>query len=275
MHQEVIDNLQQGFEQKLFKAALQNLADTNNPLRANNFAYAVREVASTVLHRLAPDEEVLKCSWYKNEMDKENGITRRQRAIYAIQGGFSNEYVEELGLSPEKSHSRFLKAYKALNKLTHVRPTTFGLDSESTENLASETINSLAEFFRTAKECRDEVVSQVYEEVNRVAGEGVFDEALMAIDILSTHQTIEEIETTEVRIQDIDSTTVYYSAEGHVSCKLQWGSNSDMRNDMGAVMSHSLPFSCDLTASVTSPMNISVSEDSVLVDESSWFGDDD
>ena len=274
MSEKVIDNLQPGFEQDLYKAALQNLADETNPLRANNFAYAAREVASAVLHRIAPDDEVLACTWYKNETEKPNGITRRQRAIYATQGGLSNKYVKELGLSPDESHTRLLKAHNALSKFTHVRASTFGLDRKSTEQLADETVNSLIEFFRTASECRDEVIAQVYEKINELASEGVFDEAITAVDILSTHQTIEEIETTEITIQDIDSTTIYYSAEGYVSCELQWGSNSDIRNDMGAVASHTLPFSCDLIANVANPMKVSIVEDSVDVDESSWFGDD-
>jgi len=275
MPEEVINNLQPGFEQDLYKAALQNLADETNPLRANNFAYAAREVASTVLHRLAPDKEVLACSWYKNEIEnKLDGITHRQRAVYATQGGLSDEYVEELGLSPEESHSRFMKAYNALNKFTHVRKGTFGLDSQSTEQLATQTTDALIEFFRTAKECREEVVAQVYEKINELASEGVFEEAIAAVDILSTHQTIEEIETTEINLQNIDSTTIYYSAEGYVSCELQWGSNSDLRNDMGAIIHHSLPFSCNLTASVANPMKVSIEEDSIVVDESSWFGDD-
>ena len=275
MSEEVINNLQPGFEQSLYKAVLQNLADEANPLRANNFAYAAREVASTVLHRLAPDEEVLACTWYENEIEnKPNGITQRQRAIYATQGGLSNEYVKELGLSPEESHTRLMKAYKALSKFTHVRADTFGLDSQSTEKLAAETVDSLIEFFRTARECREEVVAQVYEKINELASEGVFDEAITAVEILSTHQTIEGIETTEINIENIDSMIIYYSAEGYVSCELQWGSGSDIRNDMGAVVSHTLPFSCNLTASVANPMNVSIAEDSIVVDESSWFGDE-
>lgn len=54
------------FELDLYEAAVHNLSDLSNKLRFNNFAYAMRELSRHVLHRLAPSEGVLKCSWYKN-----------------------------------------------------------------------------------------------------------------------------------------------------------------------------------------------------------------
>ncbi|WP_414863271.1 hypothetical protein [Pseudomonas chlororaphis] len=44
---------------------MRNLEDKQNKLRFNNFAYAMRELARHVLKRLAPDDKVLKCAWYK------------------------------------------------------------------------------------------------------------------------------------------------------------------------------------------------------------------
>ena len=51
--------LQAGFEQDLHASAFQNLADLNNKLRFNNFAYAIRELMRHVLNRLAPTESVI------------------------------------------------------------------------------------------------------------------------------------------------------------------------------------------------------------------------
>ena len=63
---EIIESrLVDGFEKELFHAALYNLDDVNNRLRFNNFAYAMRELVRHVLDRLAPDVEVLGCSWWE------------------------------------------------------------------------------------------------------------------------------------------------------------------------------------------------------------------
>lgn len=74
---EIENKLLPEFEKELFSAAQKNLGDKTNPLRLNNYAYAIRELTRHVLHRLAPDENVIRCSWYKNETDKANGITRK------------------------------------------------------------------------------------------------------------------------------------------------------------------------------------------------------
>src|ERR1700722_5327029 len=103
--------LSSGFEAELFEAALKNLNDHANPLRFNNFAYSVRETVRHVLKRLAPDYEVLRCHWYKNETGKQDGITRKQRAYFAVQGGLSDEYVKtSLGLDSEADHKALTKA---------------------------------------------------------------------------------------------------------------------------------------------------------------------
>lgn len=67
MNERITEILTQGFERELYTAALNNLADSSNPLRLNNFAYAMRELTRHVLHRLAPDESVRKCRWYRDE----------------------------------------------------------------------------------------------------------------------------------------------------------------------------------------------------------------
>ena len=107
---EIENELSEGFERDLYIAAQRNLLDKSNPLRLNNYSYAMRELTRHVLHRLAPDELVVGCSWYKNESDKEKGITRKQRAYYAVQGGLENSYVEDtLGLEVEDIHRRLVR----------------------------------------------------------------------------------------------------------------------------------------------------------------------
>lgn len=52
------------FEHDLCDAAFDNL-QTKSKLRSNNFAYSIRELSRHILHRLAPSDDVQRCSWYK------------------------------------------------------------------------------------------------------------------------------------------------------------------------------------------------------------------
>jgi len=72
--QSVRNNLATPLESDLFIASIENITKSNSPIRFNNFAYAIRELTRHVLARLAPDDEVLHSSWYKNETEIEKGI---------------------------------------------------------------------------------------------------------------------------------------------------------------------------------------------------------
>ncbi|MCG8411309.1 MAG: hypothetical protein MI739_08495 [Bacteroidales bacterium] len=97
------------FELNLLKACHANLNQLSNDLRFNNYAYSLRELSRHLLKRLAPDKNLLLCSWYKNEIEgKENGITRNQRVKYAIQGGLSDTFIaEELKLDISGTKKKF------------------------------------------------------------------------------------------------------------------------------------------------------------------------
>ena len=120
---EIEKALAEGFERDLFAASQKNLSDKSNPLRLNNYSYAMRELTRHILHRLAPDHNVLICDWYKNETDKDNGITRKQRAYYAVQGGLHDSYMQNtLGLEVEDIHRDLVKAINKLSKFTYIEP---------------------------------------------------------------------------------------------------------------------------------------------------------
>ena len=123
--------LASGFETELFDAAIRNLDDRQNPLRFNNFAYSVRETIRHVLKRLAPDEEVLRAQWYKNDTERPEGVTRKQRAYFAVQGGLSDGYVRNsLGLDTDADQKALGRAIDELNKYTHIERPTFGVPAD-------------------------------------------------------------------------------------------------------------------------------------------------
>ena len=97
--------LENNFEKRLFEATIQNFQYRQSPLRLNNFAYSMRELFRHILGRLAPTEKVLRCSWYINETNKPNGITRAQRVIYSVKNKGTDTFLRYCGIT------RYLKGY--------------------------------------------------------------------------------------------------------------------------------------------------------------------
>jgi hypothetical protein len=114
--------LADGFERNLLAAAMSNLRVEDNPLRFNNFAYAIRELVRNAFERLAPDDVVRQCSLYRDETGKPNAVSRRQRVYFSVQGGLSDEYVrDELGVDIAEDH-RSLRAGSVLRALARELP---------------------------------------------------------------------------------------------------------------------------------------------------------
>lgn len=264
------------FELGLYDAAVRNLADINNKLRFNNFAYAMRELSRHILFRLAPDSEVLQCSWYKNVTNRPHGISRVQRAIYATQGGLSDHYVRnKLNLDPTAAHKALQSAIDGLSRYTHIEMDVFDLAPDVVQQLAQETTEAVAGFAEVIKACRSHVIDGLEDAIQDSAIQEVLDDSLPAIDELATHFSLEEVYVDSSEVTDITHDTIHFQAKGSISVTLQWGSNSDLRNGDGAELDQTFGFTCNLTCPSTSPTpeNLEVEEDSVMVDTGSWRDD--
>lgn len=271
MLSEIEKELCKGFERDLFVAARKNLADESNPLRLNNYSYAMRELTRHVLHRLAPDNNVINCPWYKNETDKEKSITRKQRAYYAVQGGLENSYVENtLGLEVEDIHSRLVRAINGLSKFTHIEPEVFDLPESDIDALVNETSESVYGFLATIRDCRKMIIDSLWEHIDSAVIDEALRETIIAIDELASHHYIDEVYTDKVEIYEINHESIKFRVHGSIGCELQWGSNSDLKRGDGAVRPQSFPFVCELISPVDAPEEIQSIEDSLGVDTSSW-----
>lgn len=268
---EIEKELYEGFEKDLFTAAQKNLEDKTNPLRLNNYSYAMRELTRHILHRLSPDDKVVQCSWYKNETDKENGITRKQRAYYAVQGGLNDSYVENtLGLEVEDIHKDLIKAINQLSKFTHIEPKVFNRPEGEVDNLVNETTEAVHGFLLTVNDCRRRVIDSLWEHIDSAVIDETLRETIIAIDELATHHSIDEVYTDKVEIYSIDHESIMFHVNGSIGCELQWGSNSDLRRGDGAVLPQSFPFSCELFSPVHEPDAVEIVEGSLGVDTRSW-----
>ncbi|WKD50520.1 hypothetical protein [Microbulbifer spongiae] len=268
---EIEKELAEGFERDLFAASQKNLCDKSNPLRLNNYSYAMRELTRHILHRLAPDENVLNCEWYKNETNKENGITRKQRAYYAVQGGLSDSYVQNtLSLEVENIHKDLIKAINKLSKFTHIELKVFGLPDADVDALVNEATEAVSGFLVTISDCRRQIIDSLWEQIDSAVIDEALCETIQAIDELATHHFIDEVYTDKVEICEINHEVIMFRVNGSIGCELQWGSNSDLRRGDGAVLPQSYPFTCELISPVCDPEAIESVEESFGVDTSSW-----
>lgn len=265
------------FENGLYEAAYRNLGDALNPIRFNNFAYALRELIRNLNERLAPDENVLKCGWYKNLTKHENGISRSQRAYYSVQGGISDDFlINVLGLDTTLMHKRLTKAIDKLSKFTHIQPETFSIDAQHIGALTLEIEDAINGLCSAIAECRGELVESVIEKIDRVLVNQTLSETIASIDRIAPHHSVNEVYVDDIELISIDHEQIIFQAAGIIAAELQWGSNSDVRKGDGMRMHDEFPFQCQLVSNVENPIDLTVLEGTFEVDTASWddSGDD-
>jgi len=88
--------LKSQFENDLLNISLLTLKEKGNKLSVNNFAFSMLELTRHILERLAPQQNIKNCSWYKKEA-VDVKVTMYQRLRYVIQGGLPTELLSKLG----------------------------------------------------------------------------------------------------------------------------------------------------------------------------------
>ncbi|MEB0043419.1 hypothetical protein [Pseudomonas sp. MH10] len=267
---------QNEFHHSLYAAALRNLEDVDNKLRFNNFAYALRELTSSILTQRAPKAEVLQCSWYKNEIlrpDVKYGVTKIQHARYVVQGGLSDEYVAnelKLDLSPERKAIR--DSLTELSKYTHVGETTFNLPNHEVEVLVEKSLDALRSLGLAMVNCHSLIAHSLFEAIEDQAIHEVVSDSLEALDSVAHHYSLEHVSVNFSRVERITHDTVHLVAAGFIDVQLQWGSNSDVRRGDGHLQDDSFEFRCKLSCSVENPtaQSLVMEEDSISVDTKAW-----
>lgn len=268
------DFLATDFEKHLFQATIANLKYPENPLRFNNFSYSARELIRHVLNRLSPDSEILSCDWYKNETERKNGISRRQRIKYAIQGGLPDDYIiDKLEFDQSDLQKSIKYSITNLNKHTHIEQATFNIPEDKISDYVDLTLSSIVEFLSAIRECRNQIIDSLEEEINSEIIDYTLSETILSIDELATHHYIDEIHTEFVNIKKIDHKFIYIEANGTVSVELQWGSDSDLRKGFGATTNQSFPFNCELKSLTSDPQNFDSSLTQFNADTDRWYGE--
>jgi hypothetical protein len=260
------------FAKNLFIGASRVLEDAENPVRLHMFSSTIREVVSYTLHYLAPDAEMHACSWFELAQNTDKP-TRRQRIDFCIHGGISPALIEEeLFLDIDDMSTNLRKAYDNLNKLTHVRPDTLVTDAQAIKAQGESILAAMSEFLDNIEACRSAIVHALEDKVHDAVYDAIAAETLPELDELASHYSLEEHDVESIHVTAIDSEWIRMTVKASLTVGLQWGSNSDVRNDIGAVGEQEFPLTAAVKASVHDFSVVEADEDQpVAVDTSSWW----
>lgn len=264
--------LETDFELNLLKACHVNLMQLDNDLRFNNYAYSLRELSRHLLKRLAPDENILKCEWYKSEIPgKDKGITRNQRIKYAVQGGLSDKFIEEeLGLDFSETKTDLKNAINLLSKYTHVNEDTFSIEESKVDEYVSEVNNAFNGLFTDIETCRKEIISGIEAGVDDALIQRTVDDVIESVDEMSTHHEIEGIDY-DIKVKSLNESEIVFTVSGYIDVLQQYGSSGDRRRGDGHEMRNSFPYECELGCPVNKLIDFKPKIERIDVNTDSFY----
>ncbi len=274
LKKQILPYLETDFEKELLEAAIYNLKDVDNKLRLNNFAYAARELTRHFLERLAPDKEVLHAPWFKPyDKDNSNTITREQRIKYAIQGCFSDEFMDnKLKIDLTDVSANLRKSINDLSKYTHVGPKTFDVDETKLLEVTYGILDDTLGLFSTIDDAQKQVERAVYECIDEKMISQFYIETHYEIDMLATHHEVLDYLVTHIAPIAKNKETITMQTDGYVHVRLQYGSDGDMRRGDGYETEIKLPFTSKFVTNYKNQQgNIYIESAEINIDNDSFF----
>jgi len=219
---------------------------------------------------LSPEDEVVKTSWFTPERH-DGKPSRGQRVLFAIQGGLSEAFVKDelkVDLPPLRKH--LTGAFAELSKHVHGGEKTIIRDQTKQDRVAERTAAAMGAFLDALRECRDMVLKPIAEALDSAAVDALLSDAMLEIDELATHFSVDELCVESVIVSAIGADKITYRVTGSVEETLQWGSNSDVRRGDGAESGQSFPFWCEFQLPLDDPWDLDLAKLTYGVDVSSW-----
>ena len=193
-------------------------------------------------------------------------VTRRQRATYATQGGFPDEYVASLGVDIEDLHNEAIDAIETLNKATHVRPQTIQKDPGAVDAFVAEALGALEGLLISFSECRSAVQNALEKSVYESMMNALVTENFDTISLLSGrgYEVDLWIDDDEVEVVSLSAEKVLVRFSGIAPVTMHYGPKND-----AAEISHDFPFWMIFEAKVEKPTEMKLIDH--FFDDSGWF----
>lgn len=262
---------QDRFLRKICKGAIKAGRDKTNPIRGNLVASALRELATHVLHSLAPDDEVRRCVWFEQAKDTRT-VTRGQRARYIVQAGLPDDFVKKkLKVDAGAMAKPVLDAMDKLHKATHVRAETVVYKGSAVREMLYDVLSEIHALLEEANQARYSIKDAVSTALHNAVFESLILDTIQELDELSTHTRVNGHMIDEIRVRRLDAAEIEYRVAGEVEVELQYGSNSDVANDIGMRSDDSYPYKAKVIAAAGRPLDIDAEAIRLTVDTSSFY----
>jgi hypothetical protein len=265
------------FERELFDAAMICLKDKTNKLRLNNFAYSIRELSRHFLYSLSPEKNVKNCTWFKIET-QDGKPTRAQRIKYAIQGGISDEFLEEWDFDVvelKESIVDIKKIIDNLSKFTHINEDVFDLDTELVDSLSTEILETFKSFVETIENYREDLKSFLDGTIEEHMISSVVSNFFENVDSLAPHHSLNYCVVSDYFISEINDQEITVNVSGNISVTLEYGSRRERSEGDGLDLEEDFPFETKIryAIEVDFPSN-NYEIDEYDADTSDWYGED-
>jgi hypothetical protein len=263
-------------ERKIFDAAVLGFDSEDNPLRLNNFAFAMRELGRIWLEHLAPKDQVRQCAWFvqNTELREKDGVTRAQRAKFAVQGPLHDDFVRDtLNIDVDTTVKEYTKLIDRLSSFGHDIEKSFGLPPEEAECEAMDALDTFDRLATLITERHESLLSEAADAARDALADELFGQVQSELDILSTHSTVDGVHLESLTITSLDSNRILFEGEGSVDVRLQYGSNADVARDDGAVSHDSYPLDCKFEADTERSLEITIMPGSLLINTDSFYDD--
>lgn len=193
-------------------------------------------------------------------------VSRRRYSITSFACG--NKGLASLVDVPETIRI-FQDLTKRMNKLTHLTEDSFGIDGYAAgrfAGIALETFNLLLE---TIDDCRTELRKEVEDRTREALTDEMMESTIGALDEIARHYSIDAVHIDDLHINYLGPDEIVFKASGTVDCTLQYGSDSDVSNDIGMRVNDNYPLTCEFVADVSTPMDMKVRK--LHVDNTSFY----
>lgn len=259
------------FLRKMCKGAIKAGRDKTNPIRGNLVASALRELATHMLHSLAPDDEVRRCVWFEQAKDTKT-ITRNQRARYIVQAGLPDDFVKQkLKVDARAMAKPLLDAMDKLHRATHVRAETVVYKGSAVREMIYHVLSEIQVLLEEAAKARDLIKHAVSTALHNAVFESLILDTIQELDELSTHTRVDGHVIDEIKVWRVDASEIEYRVTGEVEVELQYGSDSDLANDIGMRSDDSYPYKAKVMAPACKPLDIDTKAIRLTVDTSSFY----
>ncbi len=261
-------HLETPFEHQLFEASLRNYCSHGNPLRFNNFAFAMRELVTNILNRKAPELDVISAPWYIQE-SPDRKVTRKQQLKYCAQKYIPDVLISDKTLDKINEKTKnYNKEYMIFNKYTHITEKYFNNESKAVFDEVKQLIELTSKAYDIFDDLEnvmsEEILESIGAEIREITKDNIPDE----VDILSSSTLVDDSEVTGIRLITMTKEFLYFLIEGTIYITRQYGKGEDFY----ASGDH-YPFWFAVSVSVQDFSSVKPLNVNVMVDTSEWYAE--